>query len=122
MQSIPVLAGSLAYAVADGLGIPEGLSKKFHQARGFYIVIALATLVGAGMNMVGVNTMQALYVAAVVNGVIAVPLIFIIIKLADDNRVVGDFKTQKRYKLIAWITFVFMALSVLFMLGSLLFK
>ncbi|KKT41616.1 MAG: NRAMP family Mn2+/Fe2+ transporter [Candidatus Collierbacteria bacterium GW2011_GWD2_45_10] len=122
LQSIPVLAGSLAYAVADGLGIPEGLSKKFHQARGFYIVIALATLVGAGMNMVGVNTMQALYVAAVVNGVIAVPLIFIIIKLADDNRVVGDFKTQKRYKLIAWITFVFMALSVLFMLGSLLFK
>ncbi len=118
LQSVPVLAGSLAYAVADGLGIQEGLSKKFNQAKGFYLVIVLATFIGALMNLLGINTMQALYVAAVVNGVIAVPLIYIIIKLADDSRVVEGYKTQKRYKLIAWITFVFMALSVLAMVGS----
>lgn len=118
LQSIPVLAGSLAYAVADGLGIEEGLSKKFKQAKGFYIVILLATLIGALMNLIGVNTMQALYIAAVVNGVIAVPLIFIIIKMADDSRVVDGFKTQRRYKTIAWMTFGFMALSVLLMIGA----
>lgn len=122
LQSIPVLAGSLAYAIAEGVGINEGLSKKFHQAKGFYLVIALATIVGALMNLLGINTMQALYYAAVVNGVIAVPLIFIIIKMADDSRIVDSFKTQKKYQVIAWITFVFMALSVLLMVGSVFLK
>lgn len=122
LQSIPVLAGSLAYAVADGLGIKEGLSKKFNQARGFYLIIFFATIAGALMNMIGINTMQALYYAAVVNGVIAVPLIFIIIKMADDSRIVDGYKTQKHYKVIAWITFVFMALSVVLMVGSVMIK
>jgi len=118
LQSIPVLAGSLAYAVADALGIKEGLSKKFTQAKGFYTVIALATIIGALMNLIGINTIQALYYAAIVNGVIAVPLIFIIIRMADDIRIVDGFKTQKKYKVIAWMTFAFMALSVLLMVGS----
>ena len=118
LQSIPVLAGSLAYAVAEGLGIHEGLSKKFGQAKGFYLVIALATILGALMNLLGINTMQALYYAAVINGVIAVPLIFIIIKMADDSRIVEEYKTQKKYKAIAWVTFGFMALSVVLMVGS----
>ena len=91
LQSVPVLAGSLAYAVADGLGIQEGLSKKFNQAKGFYLVIVLATFIGALMNLLGINTMQALYVAAVVNGVIAVPLIYIIIKMADVSMVVEGY-------------------------------
>jgi Mn2+/Fe2+ NRAMP family transporter len=56
-----------------------------------------------------------LYYAAVVNGVVAVPLIFIIIKLAGREEVVGKFKTEKKYLVIAWMTFVFMALSVLLM-------
>ena len=122
LQSIPVLAGSLAYAVADGLGIPEGLSKKFSQAKGFYIAILLATVIGAVINLIGIHTMQALYYAAIINGIAAVPLIFIIIKLADDGRVVEGYKTQKKYRIIAWITFIFMGLSVLMMLGSLLGK
>jgi NRAMP (natural resistance-associated macrophage protein)-like metal ion transporter len=122
LQSIPVLAGSLAYAISDALGIQEGLSKKFGDAKGFYLIIALATVVGALMNLIGINTMQALYYAAVVNGVIAVPLIFIIIRMADDSRIVDGFKTQKKYKVIAWMTFVFMALSVVLMVGSIFIK
>ena len=116
LQAIPILAGSLAYAVADGLGIKMGLSKKFSQAKGFYLVILIATLVGALMNLLGVNTMQALYYAAIVNGVAAVPLIYLIIKMADDHRVVDGFKTDKKNRVIAWLTFGFMALSVVLMI------
>lgn len=115
LQSVPVLAGSLAYAVSEGLGIKEGLSKSFGKAKGFYLILAVATMVGVLMNLWEINTMKALYYAAVVNGVVAVPLIFIIIKLADDERVVGKFGTEKKYKMIAWITLVFMAVSVLLM-------
>lgn len=115
LQAVPVLAGSLAYGVSEALGIKEGLNKKFGKAQGFYLVLALATMVGVLMNLWGINTMRALYYAAVVNGIVAVPLIFIIIRLASREDVVGKFKTEKKYLVIAWITFAFMALSVLLM-------
>ena len=116
LQSVPVLAGSLAYAVSEALGIKEGLNKKFGKAQGFYLVLALATMVGVLMNLWGINTMKALYYAAVVNGVVAVPLIFIIIRLASREDVVGKFKTEKKYLVIAWMTVAFMAMSVLLMI------
>lgn len=115
LQAVPVLAGSVAYAVSEALGIKEGLNKKFNSAKGFYFILALATMVGVLMNMFGINTMQALYYSAVVNGVVAVPLIFIIIRLSSNSKVVGEYKTEKKYLYIAWITFIFMALSVLLM-------
>ncbi len=118
LQSVPILAGSIAYAVAEALGMKEGLGKNFGRAKGFYFILAVATMVGVLMNLWGINTMQALYYAAVVNGVVAVPLIFIIIKLSSDDQVVGKFKTEKKYLVIAWLTFLFMALSVVLMLGS----
>lgn len=122
LQSVPVLAGSIAYAVAEAVGMKEGLGKNFGRAKGFYFILAVATMVGVLMNLWGINTMQALYYAAVVNGVVAVPLIFIIIRLASDEKVVGQFKTEKKYLWIAWITFVFMALSVVLLLGSAFWK
>jgi len=118
LQSIPVLAGSVAYAVSEAMGIKEGLSKKFLEAKGFYLIIGLATFVGVLMNLLGINTMAALYYTAVINGVIAVPLIFIIIKIASDKKIVGEYVTGRGNNLIAWFTFLIMALSVLLMLGS----
>jgi len=118
LQAIPVLAGSVAYGMAELLNMDEGLSKKFSQAKGFYIILALATLFGTLLNFIGVNTIQALYYAAIVNGVIAVPLIAIIIKLSGDKRVTGKFKFGTISKIIAWLTFVFMLLAVILMIGS----
>jgi Mn2+/Fe2+ NRAMP family transporter len=118
LQSIPVLAGSVGYAVSEAFKFKEGLSKKFDKAKFFYGVIAVATLVGVAINILQINIMQALYYAAVINGVAAVPLIAIIIKLADDERIVGRFKTKKRSKVIAWIVFGFMLISVLVMLAQ----
>jgi len=116
LQSIPVLAGSIGYALSEAIGAKEGLSKKFSKAKTFYVIIAAATIIGLMMNLAQINIMKALYYAAVVNGIAAVPLIAIIIKLADDERIVGNFKTKKRSRVIAWITFGFMLLSVLLMI------
>ena len=96
---------------SDALGIKKGLSKKFAKARGFYAILAISTIVGLLMNLLGINTMQALYYAAIVNGVVAVPLIFIIIKLAGDRKIVGEYRSRHLNRVIAWITFVFMALG-----------
>jgi Mn2+/Fe2+ NRAMP family transporter len=109
-QSIPVLAGSVGYALSEAFNFKEGLSKKFGKAKMFYVVIALV------MNLLQINIMKALYYAAVINGIAAVPLIAIIIKLSDDERIVGKFKTNKKNRIIAWITFGFMLISVLLML------
>jgi len=115
LQSIPVLAGSIGYALSEAIGAKEGLSKKFSKAKTFYVIIAAATIIGLMMNLAQINIMKALYYSAVINGIAAVPLIAIIIKLADDERIVGKFKTRKRSKVVAWITFSFMLLSVLLM-------
>jgi len=115
-QSIPVLAGSVGYAVSEAFGLKEGLGKKFGKAKIFYVIIALATIIGLIMNLLQINIMKALYYAAIINGIAAVPLIAIIIKLGDDERIVGKFKTKKKNRIIAWITFGFMLVSVLVML------
>ena len=67
------------------------------------------------MNMLGVNTIRALYYSAVVNGVVAVPLIFIIIRLADSEKVVGKFRSSNFQRVVAWLIFGFMLLAVLLM-------
>ena len=121
-QSIPVLAGSVGYAVSEAFGLKEGLSNKFKKAKIFYVIIALATILGLVMNMLQINIIKALYYAAVINGIAAVPLIAIIIKLADDKRIVGKFKTRARNRILAWMTFGFMLISVVLMLGQIIFR
>jgi NRAMP (natural resistance-associated macrophage protein)-like metal ion transporter len=117
-QSIPVLAGSVGYAVSDTFGLKEGLFKNFKKAKMFYLIIAVSTIVGLAMNLLQINIMSALYYAAVINGIAAVPLIAIIIKLSDDEKIVGKYKTSKKNRVVAWITFGFMLVSVLIMLGQ----
>lgn len=78
--------------------------------------MAVAIIVGLVMNLLKIDIMHALYYAAIINGIAAVPLIAIIIKLADDERIVGKYKTKKRSKVVAWIIFGFMLMSVLLML------
>lgn len=116
LQSVPILAGGVAYSWAEAFGFKEGLSKKLTEAKAFYATIGLSTIGGAIMNIVGINPIKALYYAAVVNGVIAIPLIFIIIKLADDERIVGKFKTGKWSRVFGWCAFGFMLVAASFMI------
>ena len=121
-QSIPVLAGSLAYALSESFGFKEGLSKKFSQAKFFYIIIAIATGIGFLINLLGINVMEALYYSAIINGIASVPLIAIIIKIADNEKIVGKYKTKKGSRNVTLITFLFMTMAVLVLLWQVLVK
>ena len=121
-QAIPVLAGSVGYAVSETFNFKEGLSKPFLKAKAFYIIIALATAVGVVINLFHINIIQALVYAAVVNGIASIPLIFIIIKMSSNEKIVGKRKTQKINRVVAWITFIFITLSVCVMLYTMFFR
>lgn len=120
LQSVPVLAGSVAYAVTETFGFKEGLFKSFNRAKLFYIIIAVATFIGVLINLLGINTIQALYYSAIINGVIAVPLIFIILKLADNKDVVGNRTSPKAIKFFGWMAFFFILLATIMMFASFL--
>jgi Mn2+/Fe2+ NRAMP family transporter len=89
LLAVPVLAGSTAYAIAEALGQPEGLSKRFREARGFYSIIAAAMLVGLGLDFVGIDPVRALYLAAILNGLAAPPLILLMLLLSRSRDTCG---------------------------------
>lgn len=116
LLSIPVLAGSAAYGVSEALDINEGLGKKVKKARGFYGVIAGATFLGLLINFVGIDPIKALVYAAVINGVLAIPLIFMIIRIGSNKKIMGDRSSSKITNIIAWLTFLVMVLATLGMI------
>ncbi|MEK7601476.1 MAG: divalent metal cation transporter [Patescibacteria group bacterium] len=90
LLAIPILAGSAGYAVAEAFGWKEGLGKRFGQAAGFYIVIALATLAGLFVNFSDIPAITLLYYAAMLNGVLAPPLLIIILFIGNNSRILGN--------------------------------
>ncbi len=93
--AIPVLAGSTGYALAEVFGWHEGLSKTFKQARGFYLVISVAVLAGLAMDFAGLDPIRTLFMAAVLNGLVAPPLIALMIVLANDEGTVGRWRSGR---------------------------
>jgi NRAMP (natural resistance-associated macrophage protein)-like metal ion transporter len=114
LLAVPVLAGSTAYAVAEMLGWREGLARRISQARAFYAVIAASILVGVVTNVVGVGPIRALYLAAILNGVAAPPLLVLILLLARSKAVLGQHRSGLVSQLLVGGAAVVMAvLSVL---------
>ncbi len=108
LQSIPVLAGSSAYAVAETFSWREGLFRKFKQSRNFYLVIIVGTLVGLIFNFIGFDPIKALVFTAVFNGIAAVPLIYLIARISSRSDVMGEHKSGIASKLGLWTAFVVM--------------
>jgi NRAMP (natural resistance-associated macrophage protein)-like metal ion transporter len=113
--TIPVLAGSSGYALSDVFGWKEGLSKKFRQAKGFYLIIAASTLVGLWINFANIDPIKALVYTAVINGVIAAPILYIIMRTANDKNILGKKVNGKSSNVIGWLTFTMMSVSVVIM-------
>jgi Mn2+/Fe2+ NRAMP family transporter len=100
---VPVLAGSGAYALSEAMGWNSGLERKPVDARGFYAVIAVSVLAGLGIQYSPISPMKALFWSAVINGVVAVPLMIVIILLVSKKSVMGDFTASRPLIILGWI-------------------
>lgn len=120
LQSIPVLAGSSSYAVSETFSWKEGLFRKFKQAREFYIIIIVGTLIGLLFNFVGLDPIKALVLTAVFNGIAAVPLIYLIARISSREDIMGNYKSGPWSKLGLWIAFVVMGVFGIALLASFL--
>jgi NRAMP (natural resistance-associated macrophage protein)-like metal ion transporter len=117
--AVPVLAGSAAYAVAEAFDWQEGLARKLWDAHGFYGVITIATVVGLAINFVGIDPIQALVYTAVINGVVAVPLLFLIARIAERRDIMGEFASGWLSRILVWTTFLAMGAAATAMFGTL---
>ncbi len=115
MLAVPVLSASASYALSEAFNWREGLNLKLKKAHGFYGVITIATLVGLCINFIGIDPVKALVITAVINGIVAVPLIFIIAKIASSEKIMGEHKSGALSKVLIWATFFLMASAVVAM-------
>ncbi len=118
MIAVPVLAGSAAYAVAEAFEWKRGLDLKLLEAREFYTIIALATLGGVALDFSPIDPIRALFWSAVVNGVIAVPIMVVMMLLADDAKVMGGFTVTRQLKALGWLATGTMAAAVVAMFAT----
>jgi len=109
MLAVPVLAGSAAYAVAETFRWPEGLDRRPLGARAFYLTIAVATMGGAALNFIGLDPIKALYWSAVVNGVLAAPLMAIIMVVAVNPLIMGRLVLSPVMVVLGWLATLVMA-------------
>jgi NRAMP (natural resistance-associated macrophage protein)-like metal ion transporter len=111
--AIPILSASAAYAVSEMFGWKLGLDRPPGRAKQFYAVIAAATLVGAGINYAGINPIDALFIAAVVNGLVA-PLLLVLLMVVSNNRsIMGDRTNSSMANLFGWAAAGVMSLAAL---------
>jgi Mn2+/Fe2+ NRAMP family transporter len=115
MLAVPTLAGSAAYAVAEAFKWKIGLGRELLRAKGFYAVLAVCTLLGVAINLAPINPIQALLLSAVINGVIAVPIMAMIMLLAGRADVMGKFVVKRRLRVFGWLATAVMAVAVLVM-------
>jgi Mn2+/Fe2+ NRAMP family transporter len=108
---VPVLAGSAGYALAEAMGWEWGLGRKATDARGFYGVIAVSVLAGLVIQYSPISPMKALFWSAVINGVVAVPLMVVIILLVSKSAVMGDYTASRPIVVLAWIATIVMGLA-----------
>jgi len=103
MIGVPVLAGSGAYALSEALGWNEGLERKVRDARGFYSIITISVLLALAIQYSPISPMKALFWSAVINGVVAVPLMVVIIMLVSKKSVMGDFTASRPLIVLGWV-------------------
>ncbi|MBY8604180.1 divalent metal cation transporter [Burkholderia arboris] len=112
---VPVLAGSGAYALSEVMGWKEGLERKVGDARGFYGIIAVSVLAGLGIQYSPISPMKALFWSAVINGVVAVPLMVVIIILVSKKSVMGAFTASRPLIVLGWIATAIMGAAAVAM-------
>src|SRR3984957_4293477 len=118
MLGVPVLVGSCAYALAEGAGWRCSRADKPRDARKFYAVIAVAMALGLMLNFVGFNAVKMLFWSAVINGLLAPPLILLVILLTSSHKIMGQRVNSPLLRYLGWITFVVMSAAAIGMIAT----
>jgi Mn2+/Fe2+ NRAMP family transporter len=113
MLAVPVLAGSCAYAIAEAWAWRESLDRKPGQAGRFYVVLTFSVVLGIALTYTGLDAIKLLFTTAVINGVLAPPLILIVLLLTNDPSVMGDRTNSRLLSVTGWIAFVVMVAAAL---------
>jgi Mn2+/Fe2+ NRAMP family transporter len=118
LLAAPVLAGSAAYAVGEAAGWHVGLARNLARAKAYYGTLALVVLVGALLNFTPIDPIKALFWSAVINGVVAVPVMAMMMHLSSHRAAIGDFKLHWGLKTVGWIATAVMGAAAVGMLGT----
>ncbi|WP_304198278.1 NRAMP family divalent metal transporter [Flavobacterium alvei] len=107
--AIPVLSGSLSYIITETFGWEQGLDKKFHEAKAFYVIIAISLLLGLSLNYIGISPIQALIYTAILYGLTAPVLIAIILHISNNKKVMGRFTNSKISNILGFASLIIMS-------------
>lgn len=118
LLALPVLAGSAAYAVGEALHWKVGLNSAPRQAKRFYGIIAVATLIGLSLNFVHINPIKALYWSAVINGLVAVPIMILMMLMSQNRKVMGEFSLTRWQKGLGWLATAAMLAAAAGLVGT----
>jgi NRAMP (natural resistance-associated macrophage protein)-like metal ion transporter len=120
LLAIPVLAGSSSYAVSESFGFKFGLYRKLKEASAFYGVIIIAMVLGILLNFVGFDPIQVLIYSAVFNGLISPIMLFLIVRISSNEKIMGEYKNKNLSRGMGWLTVVLMSMvsvaSIFFLL------
>jgi NRAMP (natural resistance-associated macrophage protein)-like metal ion transporter len=116
--AVPILTGSSAYAAAEALGWKHGLDRRPASAKPFYGLIAVSTLIGMAINFTSISAVRALYLSAVINGLLAPPLLFLILRICNDPKIMGKRINGRLLNYFGWATTIVMSLAAAFLLIS----
>jgi NRAMP (natural resistance-associated macrophage protein)-like metal ion transporter len=111
LLAVPVLAGAAAYSVAETFKWRGSLQRKPHKAKRFYGVLTAATLIGLSLNLVKIDPIRALFWSAIINGVVAVPVMIVVMLLSANRKVMGEFGIPILLKIIGWVATAVMFLA-----------
>lgn len=115
MLAIPVLAGSVSYMVSEAFNWQEGLNKKFHEAKGFYVIMILSIAIAMSINFIGISPVKALVLTAVIYGLTAPLIIFVILLVSNNKKIMGDY-TNKKWSNFFGITALLLMLTAIVVL------
>lgn len=111
LLAIPVLSGSLSYIITETFGWEKGLDKKFHEAKAFYMIIAISLLLGLSLNYIGISPIQALIYSAILYGLTAPVLIAIILHISNNKKVMGKYTNGKMSNFLGFAALILMTVA-----------
>ena len=113
LLAIPVLSGSLSYIITETFGWEQGLDKKFHEAKAFYIVMAISLILGLSLNYIGISPVKALIYTAILYGMTAPILIAIILHISNNKKVMGAYTNSKKTNILGFAAFIIMTAAAI---------